>query len=82
MRPRTRRYVVNFPFRRTRTAVSTIEFPESAHVMESTFCYAKCRFVLTCTCGEEFDTPYIDEALEYRQMHLELAPLADLLPAS
>lgn len=70
---------MNFPFRRTRSSVSTIERPVSPHVMESTFCYAMCRFVLTCTCGEEFDTPYIDEALEYRELHLALAPLNDQL---
>ena len=36
-----------------------------------------CRFVLECTCGAHFDTPYIDEALEYRELHEQLAPLAD-----
>lgn len=45
--------------------------------MESTFTYGRCRFVLTCSCGDTFDTPYIDEALEYHEMHIALAPLSD-----
>ena len=35
--------------------------------------------MLECTCGAHFDTPYIDEALEYRELHERLAPLADQL---
>jgi len=29
----------------------------------------------------QFDTPYIDEALEWRELHETLAPLADRMPA-
>ena len=53
--------------------------PEPTHVVESEFSTSLCRFVLECTCGEHFDTNYIDEALEWRELHLLMAPLADEL---
>jgi hypothetical protein len=53
---------------------------DPAHVMTSGFDTSICRFVLECTCGDHFDTRYIDEALEYRELHTTLAPLADALP--
>jgi hypothetical protein len=51
------------------------------HRIESAFSTALCRFTLDCSCGVHFDTPYIDEALEWREFHETLAPLADKLPA-
>jgi len=36
---------------------------------------------LECSCRAEFDTPYIDEALEYRELHERLGPLADEMAA-
>ena len=50
------------------------------HVIETDFCTGKCRFVLECTCGATHETRYIDEALEWVEMHKELAELADQLP--
>lgn len=50
-----------------------------AHAIESTFRAERCRFELACCCGAVHDTPYIDEALEWRELHLSLAPLADQL---
>lgn len=70
---------MHLPFRRTRSATATLERPVRAHVIESGFCYARCRFELTCTCGASYDTSCIDEALEFREMHLKLAPLSDQL---
>lgn len=52
-----------------------------AHAIESTFCAGRVRFELECSCGATFDTPYIDEALEWHEMHLRLAPIADQLPS-
>lgn len=72
---------MNFPFRRDRhiTVERTPMYP-SKHHMESAFETGLCRFVLTCTCGAQFDTPFIDEALELRELHEALAPLSDQLP--
>lgn len=78
---------MNFPFHRGRQDTATRpaihEDPAAVHagehVITSDFSNALCRFVLDCTCGAHFDTPYIDEALEYREMHARLAPLADQL---
>lgn len=53
--------------------------PRPAHQVTSGFSYALCRFTLDCSCGAHADTPYIDEALEWREMHEQLAPLADQL---
>ena len=53
-----------------------------SHVVSSEFSTATCRFVLECTCGARFDTNYIDAALEWHELHRELAPLADQLGAS
>lgn len=50
------------------------------HDVDSTFRYAICRFTLDCTCGAHFETRYIDEAHEWKQLHRTLAPLADQLP--
>jgi hypothetical protein len=71
---------MNFPFRRDRH-LTELRPPmhDDAHVVTSGFSNALCRFVLDCTCGAHFDTPYIDEALEYRELHERLAPLADQL---
>lgn len=71
---------VHFPsFGRRSTSVA--EKPVPAHQIESDFCAAICRFTLDCSCGAHHDTPYIDEALEWREMHSRLAPIADQLPA-
>ena len=51
----------------------------AAHVITSDFATGLCRFTLSCTCGAQWDTPYIDEALEWRELHQRLAPLADQL---
>ena len=69
---------MNFPFRRDRH-LTELRPPmhDDAHVVTSGFSNGLCRFVLECTCGAHFDTPYIDEALEYRELHEQLAPLAD-----
>jgi hypothetical protein len=53
-----------------------------AHVVDSTFSTALCRFVLACSCGARFDTNYIDEALEWHELHVSLAPLNDQLAAA
>jgi len=53
--------------------------PLPDHQVTSGFSYAMCRFTLDCSCGAHKDTPYIDEALEWREMHEQLAPLADQL---
>jgi hypothetical protein len=73
---------MHFPFRRDRH-LTDLRPPmhDDRHVVTSSFSYAMCRFVLQCTCGDYFDTPFIDEALEYRELHEQLAPLADQLPA-
>lgn len=55
--------------------------PTRAHAVESDFNYGICRFTLDCSCGVHYDTPFIDEALEWRELHVQLAPLADQLPA-
>lgn len=71
---------MNFPFKRDRHAITprpTLQ--DDHHRMTSDFSADLCRFVLDCTCGAHFDTPFIDEALEIREMHLTLAPLADQL---
>jgi hypothetical protein len=52
------------------------------HQVTSDFRYAICRFTLDCSCGAHFDTPFIDEALEWHEMHERLAPLADQLPVT
>jgi hypothetical protein len=71
---------MNFRFRHERNAVATVDsIPESLHHMTSEFNVGLCRFVLTCACGARFDTPYIDEALELRELHETMAPLADQL---
>lgn len=63
-----------------RRAQAVIERPVPAHQIESDFCMAICRFVLECSCGAHHETPYIDEALEWRELHSRLAPLVDQLP--
>jgi hypothetical protein len=67
-------------WRRPSTAVE-VERPTArdGHVVESDFSPLICRFVLECSCGDRHDTRYIDEALEWRELHLALAPLADRL---
>ena len=55
---------------------------DAAHVVTSDFSTSLCRFVLECSCGALFDTNYIDEALEWRELHLTLAPLEDQLAAA
>lgn len=76
---------MHFPFlTRSRVHQASMQGPEAAppaHLIESGFCMAICRFVLDCTCGAHHDTPYIDEALEWRELHERLAPLADQLAA-
>jgi hypothetical protein len=67
---------VHFP-RFGRHPVAAIERPVSAHEIESDFRRAICRFVIDCSCGAHHETPFIDEALEWREMHSRLAPLTD-----
>ena len=71
---------MNFRFRQSEQP--TLEAPPApvpAHQITSEFVTGLCRFTLSCSCGAQFDTPYIDEALEYRELHASLAPLADQL---
>jgi hypothetical protein len=72
---------MNLPFvsHRRGSAGQTLVPPQPAHAIESGFSYQICRFVLECSCGAHHDTPYIDEALEWRELHEQLAPLADQL---
>ncbi len=63
--------------RRPETTVATIE--RSAHELTSRFDDGLCRFVLDCSCGAHYDTRYIDEALELRELHEAMAPLIDEL---
>jgi hypothetical protein len=71
---------MNFRIRRDRQVTETTPPPlHDDHVMASRFDAGICRFVLECACGHRFDTRYIDEALEYRELHESLAPLADQL---
>jgi len=74
---------MHFPFltraRAHHPAMSSDETVRPVHSIESGFCMAICRFVLDCSCGAHHDTPYIDEALEWRELHQLLAPLADQL---
>ena len=73
-------------FRRTTRHAVTERSLERAlsrptHRVTSEFSPSICRFVLECTCGVTFDTNYIDEALEWRELHQSLAPLSDRLTA-
>ena len=70
---------MNLPFMHGRRVVrgTTAVLPMTAHRIESDFSYQLCRFVLDCSCGAHHDTPFIDEALEWRELHEQLAPLAD-----
>jgi hypothetical protein len=72
---------MNLPFMTGRRGPrgATVVLPQSAHHIESDFSYQLCRFVLDCSCGAHHDTPFIDEALEWRELHEQLAPLADQL---
>ena len=71
---------MNFRLRRQRQLTDLVTVRHDAdHHIESGFNSGLCRFVLDCSCGDHFDTPYIDEALEYRELHERLAPLADQL---
>lgn len=74
---------MNLPFLRRDRHLTELSPPlhETHHTVTSTFTVGRCRFELECTCGAQYDTPYIDEALEYREMHERLAPLADQLIA-
>ena len=78
---------MNIPFM-TRTHERELEPPTTLmwrrpknHRIESAFATSLCRFTLDCSCGVHFDTPFIDEALEWRELHETLAPLADKMPA-
>lgn len=69
------------PWARRSAPALLLPRPESrGHVIESDFYAGRCRFVLACSCGSEFETRYIDEALEWRELHELLAPMADQLP--
>jgi hypothetical protein len=74
---------MNLPFLRRDRHLTALHPPlhDEGHQVSSTFSYSLCRFVLECSCGAEFDTPYIDEALEYRELHERLGPLADEMAA-
>ena len=70
------------PFIRRAHRGSTFLLEQSApkaHQIETDFCTGKCRFVLQCRCGATHETRYIDEALEWVELHKELAELADQL---
>jgi hypothetical protein len=68
------------PARHAQAAMpSTPAMVADRHVIASDFSTATCRFELACTCGSTFDTNYIDEALEWHELHATLAPLADEL---
>lgn len=73
--------MMNLPFTRRDRHLTDLHPPlhDQTHRVSSTFSYGICRFELTCSCGAHFTTPYIDEALEYHEMHERLAPLADQL---
>lgn len=71
---------MNLPFRSQRRPRPPVtDTVDSGHHVTSDFAPSLCRFVLTCSCGDHFDTRYIDEALEYRELHERLAPLTDQL---
>jgi hypothetical protein len=71
---------MNFPFRHAHNNVAVHDsIAAPAHQMTSDFVVGLCRFTLTCTCGAAYDTPYIDEVLELRELHEAFAPLADQL---
>lgn len=53
------------------TAGSVIARPR--HRVESAFIVGRCRFTLDCSCGAHHDTPFIDEALSWREQHLQQA---------
>lgn len=63
--------------RRPEAVVATLDAP--AHQITSRFDTGLCRFVLECTCGAYYDTRYIDEALELRELHETMGPLIDEL---
>jgi hypothetical protein len=69
-------------FTRGRAAHEAAAPVPGAHSVTSDFSTATCRFTLCCTCGAAFDTNYIDEALEWHELHMTLAPLADQLDAA
>lgn len=56
--------------------------PALLHRVESDISHAGSRFVLRCACGVVHESNCIDEALEWRELHEALAPLADLLPVT
>ncbi|MBI1349934.1 MAG: hypothetical protein GC156_02315 [Actinomycetales bacterium] len=70
---------MRFGIRRDRAVTDTTPPLHHDHLISSRFDTGICRFVLECSCGDHFDTRYIDEALEYRELHETLAPLADQL---
>ncbi len=74
---------MNLPFLRRDRHLTELHPPlhDTAHRVTSSFTVGLCRFELECTCGARFDTPYIDEALEYHELHERLGPLADRLSA-
>lgn len=68
------------PTRRPRAHVASPRTVDPArHAITSEFSTGLCRFVLECSCGATFDTNTIDEALEWHELHLMLAPLEDQL---
>lgn len=76
---------MNFPFmtrtREPRVLADLVTAKPADHMIESGYAKGQCRFTLDCSCGAHFDTPHIDEALEWRELHETLAPLTDQLPA-
>jgi hypothetical protein len=69
-------------FSRGRAADEAPALVTGGHVVTSEFSTATCRFTLCCTCGAAFDTNHIDEALEWHELHMTLAPLVDQLDAA
>ena len=76
---------MNFPFmtrsRQPRVLADLVTPRPGDHLIESDYRQGLCRFTLDCSCGAHFETRYIDEALEWREMHESLAPIGDQLPA-
>jgi hypothetical protein len=67
----------NFLHRNRGVAPTQVVVDPRAHAVTSDYRAGICRFTLSCTCGVAYDTPYIDEALDWRELHERLAPLTD-----
>lgn len=70
---------MNLRLRRRRDDQCHEIIEQPAHRMTSDFDLNICRFTLDCVCGAHYDTRYIDEVHELREMHETMAPLIDAL---